>query len=473
MNGNSIKVEKHLRYLGITLDFKLSWAPHIEHISSRTGLIFQAFAQVARRDWGLSPEALSTIYDGIFIPIATYGCGTWGSAISKVHIRRKLVSAQRRALLLLTKAYRTTSNVSLQAIARKLPIDIEISMKTKMQQAKWGTNIQIGDITIESADIERPHPFGDTITPTYNFSSSWNNLNNASIQIYTDGSGIDGGVGCAYVVYDNSEEIHNQKFRLHPQCNVFQAELLAISKATNWINNTYSNFKIDIYTDSLSALKMIYSIKLHPLAVEIRNNICVSNNNIQIFWVRSHQGMEGNERADALAKEAALDPNISYDYGKISQGTLKRLLREEAIDTWQSHWNELGHHIIKQFIPDLRQHNKIKWFTPDHYTTQFLSNHGKFAHYLARFVNRTSDECPTCGVRDGANHYLYDCTITAKERTEMSLLLNEINIDWPCDLTDIWKSQEIFHAFKRLAKKTILTNNQLLQDGAVGGPNSS
>ncbi|XP_067122522.1 uncharacterized protein [Centruroides vittatus] len=193
--------------------------------------------------------------------------------------------------------------------------------------------------------------------------------------------------------------------------------------------------------------------KLHPLAVDIRNKINTSTNNFQINWVRSHQGTEGNERADALAKEAALDPNNQYIYDKISQSTLKHLLWEEAIGKWQTRWNEMNQHITYRFISDLEQFLKISRFTPDHYTTQFLSFHGDFASYLARFTDHVSEHGPTCTVRDGATHYLYGCTITASERTELCILLNEIHTDWPCDIKDIWKTTEIFRTFKKLAKK--------------------
>ncbi|XP_067122841.1 uncharacterized protein [Centruroides vittatus] len=256
---------------------------------------------------------------------------------------------------------------------------IEIIRKSKIQQSRWGKDIPIGDDIIESQRMKKPYSYFNTFPGVNdNFTTSNYTRINANIEIYTDGSGIDGNVGCSYVAYVDRTETHHQKFKLHPICTVFQAELLAINNAIDWSNTTYTNMQISIFTDSLSALNIIHSCKLHPLAVDIRNKINTSTNNFQINWVRSHQGTEGNERADALAKEAALDPNNQYIYDKNSQGTLKHLLWKEAIGKWQTRWNEMNQHITYRFIPDLEQFLKISWFTPDHYTTQFLSDHGGF-----------------------------------------------------------------------------------------------
>lgn len=60
-----------------------------------------------------------------------------------------LGSAQRRALLAITKAYRTTSTDALQVIAGKLPLDLEI---------EWGVldrKCRTGEITMDNRDLGR------------------------------------------------------------------------------------------------------------------------------------------------------------------------------------------------------------------------------------------------------------------------------------------------------------------------------
>ncbi|XP_023210515.1 uncharacterized protein LOC111613400 [Centruroides sculpturatus] len=452
MNNNTIKVEKTLKYLGVILDFRLSWDKHVEYISNRTGFILQAFAQVARRDWGLSADAMSIIYDSIYIPIITYACGTWGWATHKIHTKRKLVSSQRRALLLITKAFRTASNQSLQVIAKKLPIDLTIMMKEKLQQAKWGENIMTYSRTILHNNIEWNSPYCDTSPPGIPLNYTFESNNYADVDIYSDGSRINDSVGCSFVVFRQDHEIYNQTYRLDDHCTVFQAELFAIKMSIDWINSNYNNISVHIHTDSLSACNLINNSKLHPLAEEIRHLMRFSNCTFAITWIRAHQGTLGNEKADLLAKSAANDITAPIAYNKYSQRTLRRILWEHALHLWQIEWDRNDHHITHEYIPDLCKFFMIQWYSPTYYTTQLFTNHGKYASYLVRFTDRNSDQCPTCLVTDGSKHYFYDCILFDRERLELKLLLNQQGINWPCQLSDIWTSLEVYNAFTRLAK---------------------
>lgn len=55
------------------------------------------------------------------------------------------------------------------------------------------------------------------------------------------------------------------------------------------------------------------------MAYEIKNNIKEprkKNTILKLFWVRAHIGVEENERADILAKEAALYKKTAPDYDR-------------------------------------------------------------------------------------------------------------------------------------------------------------
>ncbi|XP_023235328.1 uncharacterized protein LOC111634717 [Centruroides sculpturatus] len=458
MNGKIIKVKETLKYLGVNLDFRLSWDKHVEHITNRTGLILQSYAQVAKNNWGLTSNATSIIYDGIYLPIMTYACGTWGWATRKVHTNRKLISSQRRALILIAKAFRTVSNRCLQVIARKPPIDLAILQRQKYQLIKWGENIQTTTSTIHHDDIEWPIPFRESLPPNESTTDIDNTSESSNINIFTDGSRINNSVGCSFVIYNNNSEISQQTFRLDDRCTVFQAELFAIGKAIDYVNQTYENVAVDIYTDSLSAYNLIRSNKLHPLAVKVKNLIKKSKCNIYISWVRAHQGLKGNERADTLAKYATTKDSNNTEYNKISQQTLRQLLWKDTLLQWQTTWDHDMQHITHRFIPDLKKFISIDWYTPDYCTTQIFTKHGKFANYLVRFANRTSGLCPTCNVEDGPEHYIYDCTAFERERNELRILIEEQGIEWPSSPSDIWLNREIYNNFKQFAKQIYYVN---------------
>ncbi|XP_023228251.1 uncharacterized protein LOC111628656 [Centruroides sculpturatus] len=282
------------------------------------------------------------------------------------------------------------------------------------------------------------------------------------MDIFTDGSKHDGMVGSSYVVYINNIEAYNKVFRLHENCTIFQAELYAIKMAITWIKETQNNAYIHLYTDSYSAYNIIFSSKLHPLVEEIRNLLRISTCTIKILWVKAHQGVTGNERADILAKQAAENTNLSIEYNKLSMKTLKRLIWEETFMKWQNDWNENNSHITYKFIPNLKQFYNLKWFSPNYNTTQVLTNHGKFASYLTRFTNRGNDLCPTCSITDGSEHYLYHCVMFTRERLELRLLMEERGIIWPGNLSDIWTDENIYKAFTKLANSINTINSQII-----------
>ncbi|XP_023242004.1 uncharacterized protein LOC111640238 [Centruroides sculpturatus] len=337
MGGKSITIKKTLTYLGIILDYRLSWEPHIDHITKRTGLIFQAFTKVARGTWGLSFDALETIYNQLFIPIITYACGCWGWASNKTHPKCKLTSAQRKALIPLTKAYKTTSY--LQVLARKPPIELHIQFYSQLSCLKWGNNIHLTRDTILTSEFESEPPFSLSPSPSIPHINIIYNTDYNGILIFTDGSKNGSNVGCSFVVLLNNNEIHHSTFRLGVYTTIFQAELFAILMALTWANTQYQSSYITIISDSASSLAVINSSQLHPLSIRIKNLIMTSSNKYSLMWTKAHHGLAGNERADALAKAAANNSQLEISYNKVSLTTVKRLLWREVLDIWQNKWN--------------------------------------------------------------------------------------------------------------------------------------
>jgi ribonuclease HI len=136
-------------------------------------------------------------------------------------------------------------------------------------------------------------------------------------------------VGAGMVAFEKSRETYIGTQRLHNECTVFQAELCGIDMAVNWIQNqlvkTYA-----IHVDSKAALLVIANkLSTHPIAVDIRRKTMEIRtvNSITFHWIKGHTGLEGNERADYLARTtASYNPIISYDAIPVSRG--KRLLED-------------------------------------------------------------------------------------------------------------------------------------------------
>ena len=60
-----------------------------------------------------------------------------------------------------------------------------------------------------------------------------------------------------------------------------------------------------------------------------------NNWNVEFSWVKAHIGIQGNETADRLAKEAAESRNIVECYSKIPKSVITSELKSKSEQKWQ------------------------------------------------------------------------------------------------------------------------------------------
>lgn len=104
IEGVGMKYSHTVKYLGVKFGQRLTITQHIEEVCAKTKTIFNKLGNMAKKDWGINYGALRMLYGAVFIPIITYAAGAWGDLILKHH-ERKMGSAQRIALIRVTKAY--------------------------------------------------------------------------------------------------------------------------------------------------------------------------------------------------------------------------------------------------------------------------------------------------------------------------------------------------------------------------------
>ncbi|XP_067123584.1 uncharacterized protein [Centruroides vittatus] len=279
-----------------------------------------------------------------------------------------------------------------------------------------------------------------------------NDQPNPSIQIFTDGSKCNDKVGSSFIVRDcnTNDFTHHASFRLAGQCTITQAEQYAIYKALNFINkNKIKNRHIRICTDSQTAIKKVHN---HSGSISelIYDEINKSYNNLIAFsWVRGHTGVEGNERADSLAKQAAAS-SATVCYSEMSDTSVKSVIHNTAIQLWQQEWenNNTGR-TTYLFFPDILSRLNNKFFHTDYYITQITTGHGNLRQYLHHFKH--SDQ-PFCDCDDNSiqdiTHFIFHCPNFDNFRVNLERTVLIKGHNWPCQLNKLVEDKDIFSALE-------------------------
>jgi len=146
----------------------------------------------------------------------------------------------------IAKVYRTVSNEAICVLTGLTPKAIKIEEMAKLcQLTKGNTNKK------EQVDnnMEVKHP-ADTITRMIEDTEE-----KSLIQIFTDGSKTEKGVGAGTAVFESGLHIKHIQCRLNKRCTNNQAEQLAILTALKYTENMQTTEKTaTAYSDSLITL---------------------------------------------------------------------------------------------------------------------------------------------------------------------------------------------------------------------------
>ena len=137
-------------------------------------------------------------------------------------------------------------------------------------------------------------------------------LVHSQINIYTDGSKTSKGTGAGFVIFNTTEIIHKDYIPLAYTATIFQAEIIAISKAISFIRRRLKTIKpkyVKLFSDSRAALQALdsYSVKSTVVqeAVDQLNQLSKHTEKITLNWIKAHNNHKGNEYADIMANMAA------------------------------------------------------------------------------------------------------------------------------------------------------------------------
>lgn len=184
-----------MKYLGIIFDSKLTFRERVNYMTEKCTKLISALSKSAKINWGLKHAALKTIYRGGILPLLLYGAPVWGKVIDKACYKLKLIRVQRLINIKIAKAYRTVSNEALCIIIGLTPLDITIQEAIEYYQLTKGSNKE-GTLVDRDTEVKYWHHPAETITLP-----AENNEDTSTIQIFTDGSKSELGVGAGVAIF--------------------------------------------------------------------------------------------------------------------------------------------------------------------------------------------------------------------------------------------------------------------------------
>jgi hypothetical protein len=103
---------------------------------------------------------------------------------------------------------------------------------------------------------------------------------------------------------------------------------------------------------------------------------------IQFCWVKEHTGIQENELADTLAKEAGTNADITECYHKVPKSVLTSELDATSVVKWQREWEVTTKgQITNAYFLVVAERLKMKINVTQNFTTM-VTGHGNINIYL-------------------------------------------------------------------------------------------
>jgi ribonuclease HI len=353
------------KYLGVTLQKKLSWIPHHCSVLAKAVNSTNLFRRLIRTSRGLSLKNAKLVYSAVTIPKISYACDVWyipphrtplGRRLKgSVGLTKKLNAIQRQAAIAISGALRTTAGDAAETHAGLIPLGLRLKRLCALSAARVATvpsTHPLHKVARRSAKrLVKKHQTAfqvlmhlthiepdllETIEPSRrppNFipphdiridadkdsALEHDNLtHNNGIRIYSDGSGYKNGIGAAAVMYDNGRKVASPRYKLGTDYHhtVYEAEivgvLLGLHLAKRSRANENDHILVSISLDNTAVIKASKTQTSKPSQYLLEHLQKALENldedlaeRIVLKWVPGHKGARGNEEADKEAKRAA------------------------------------------------------------------------------------------------------------------------------------------------------------------------
>ena len=458
--GVPLELSPSLKYLGVTLDSKLTFKSHTDKIIASANSKLGTLSRLIGRSWGLRPSLASWGFTSIIRPATLHGSVIWNKILKKKTYIKRLQKLDNRHLRQVCRSMKSSPPEVNYVLTGVTPLDFEIfssaiialyrlsaSNLLSTSRSSLALIDELGSLQLPALNnidliksspnlvrqftVNVDHNLHDPLLKSSLFDT---HTEQHTVNVFTDGSKSPEHCGAGFIFYEFQRDPTHCKISLSKHNSVFQSEIVAISKCAELISahltrsllSTVNIKTVNIFSDSQASLSAICykSVKTRSThtcvkALNTLGEICEVN----LYWVQAHIGIKGNEAADFLARTPAKDllefPNLHFMYVGIPpplsyvKSLLSDLKRAYVIDKIEI---SSSSNPLKQYVRSLALSSVLpKWamnlpFTSLRLLSQCISGHAPLNYFLSKIDPSVSPLCQFCGLEEETNvHFICKC----------------------------------------------------------------
>lgn len=465
LNNVPLKRVRVTKFLGATIDSRMSWVPYTTTIKLRCQATLNLTRRLAHPASGCPQSTLRIIHSALTVgqlmfvyPYAKLSESS-RTALERIHLRglkntigvplfTKNVAtyaestalplpllATKQLLLQVTRLQKTRSGRALLSRLRRRPHSrFTATLRTHKllgpnkpqpapKPAPWLVHEPRCNISIPG--IKRKVNTSDSVAQAL-VEDCLQESHRGALRIFTDAS-VDRGAGTSAAAFCIPSLNVEWAEAMHGTPSSRDAELLAIQSALTVVQMIDREpGPVVIISDSRAALQTITNCyEEHPVALRILRivkELHRKGTSVALQWVPSHKGVRGNERADTLAKQATKRPPALYP--PPSEAVVRSAITEH----------------IWRFHPDARTAQKTapptcitRGFTRDETSLLMRLRSGSAkTKAVLHFIGQSKDPfCTSCDVHETIEHVVQHCKKFKQPRKRMIAKMKAVGYPSP------------------------------------------